>query len=244
MERANPDPDIAFSETKSDLASQVREAELDHDAFRMPLKVCDLGRCKATCCHDGAWLGSEEAAVILELIAEHREELMACGWQGGEGVIREGRRWRTAVVEAEDENLAEDFPRHFPRTRCGFLDHAHRCVLQKLALAQGRHPWWWKPVSCWLHPLLLSQPQGRPRLTLARPGEDPSAAPDYPGFGSCTPCGMPGGAEGAAIDALHEELAMLAAISGRDLLKELRIEQQDSGIQPGGIGDPEEVRHP
>ena len=235
---------IAFRETMEELARQVREAELDHEAFRLPLRVCELARCKAACCHDGAWLGDEEAQVIRGLIEEHGDELIELGWRGGEGVSRDGRRWRTAVVEADGADLADDFPAHFPRTRCGFLDDQHRCVLQRLAVSRGRHPWWWKPVSCWLHPLLLSRPGGRPRLTLARPGSDPSAGEGYPGFGSCTPCGMAAEGAGDALAALAGELEMLGRIAGRDLSAELRVEQEDAGVQPGRVGDPGEVRDP
>jgi len=224
---------LGFPETIADLASQTREAELDHEAFSMPLRVCDLGRCKATCCHDGAWLGDEEAAVIQRVIEDFGEDLKAWGWRGA-GVVRDGRRWRTAVVDASTEELAGDFPAHFPRTRCGFLSAGHHCVLQSLAQAQGRHPWHWKPVSCWLHPLLLSRPGGRPRLTLARAGDDPSAGPDYPGFGSCTPCGMPATGVNGAAGALHGELALLGRIAGRDLLAELGVKPEDGAASTCG----------
>lgn len=231
MERSSV---LGFPETIADLARQTREAELDHEAFAMPLKVCDLGRCKATCCHDGAWLGDEEAAVIQRVIDDFGGELQACGWSGA-GVVREGRRWRTEVVEASALELADDFPGHFPRTRCGFLNAEHHCVLQSLAQKQGRHPWHWKPVSCWLHPLLLSRPGGRPRLTLARAGQDPSAHAGYPGFGSCTPCGMPSEGAGRAVSALRGELEMLGCIAGRDLLAELGVGDGDVG------GDVDEI---
>ena len=74
-----------------------------------------------------------------------------------------------------------------------------------------------------MHPLLLRPPAGsrRPVLTLARPGDDPAAGKDYPGFGSCTPCGIGNTGGPLAWRTLGPELELLGRISGRDLLREL-----------------------
>jgi len=122
--------------------------------------------------------------------------------------------WRTATRPAETSELADDFPAHFPRTRCVFLDAEHRCVLQRLASDLGRHPWFWKPISCWMHPLLLRHGK-RPVLTLPHPADDPEA------FTTCTHCGRSDPRGTRAAEVLREELAMLGRISGRDLVREL-----------------------
>jgi len=216
-------PFTAYPGVEAVLARQVREAALDHEAFELPLRVCELSRCRATCCHDGAVLDAEELEGIGGALARHRGRLDAYGWHHPEPVVREPGRGRTATVPAADHELAEDFPSHFPRTRCVFLDGAHRCVLQRLAIDAGRHPWWWKPVSCWMHPLLLRPPAdaGRPLLTLARPGRDPASGEGYPGFGSCTPCGVARPAGPPAWQTLRGELELLGRIGRRDLLGEL-----------------------
>lgn len=213
----------AFAGVEAELGRQIREAALDHEAFAMPLKVCELAECRATCCHDGAFLSSEEAAVIRAVVEGHRERLASYGWTVEQALTREGNRDRTVTVSAADGELADDFPTHFPRTRCVFLDAEHRCVLQRLAMDEGRHPWWWKPVSCWMHPLLLRARErgGRPVLTVARPEDDPAAAGGYPGFGSFTPCGVPCEGGEPAWRTLRGELELLGRIGGRDLLKEL-----------------------
>ncbi len=76
-----------------------------------------------------------------------------------------------------------------------------------------------------MHPLLLRPPSGseRPQLTLAHPGRDPAEDVGYPGFGSCTPCGVEEADGVPAWQALRHEL--LGKISGRDLLRELRGEE-------------------
>ena len=88
-----------------------------------------------------------------------------------------------------------------------FLDAEHRCVLQRLAVDEGRHPWFWKPISCWMHPLVL-RPGDRPVLTLPG-GEDR--------FVSCTHCGRAETEGERAGEVLREELEMLGKISGRDV---------------------------
>lgn len=223
MTDAGRGPFTAYPGIEEALSGQLREAALDHGAFAMRLKACELPKCRATCCHDGALLTDEEMAGIGEAVEAHRDLLAGYGWEEERYLTEEGRQGRTVTLEAGDELLADDFPPHFPKTRCVFLDAGHRCVLQRLAMDTGRHPWWWKPVSCWMHPLLLRPPAGsrRPVLTLARPGHDPAAGKDYPGFGSCTPCGIANPAGPEAWETLRPELELLGKISGRDLLREL-----------------------
>lgn len=216
-------PSTAYPGIEETLSRQLREAALDHEAFTMRLKACELPKCRATCCHDGALLTDEEMAGIGEAVEGHRDLLASYGWTAEQYLTETGRQGRTVTLEADGEALAEDFPQHFPKTRCVFLDPQHRCVLQRLAMDTARHPWWWKPVSCWMHPLLLRPPAGsdRPLLTLARPGSDPAAENGYPGFGSCTPCGVETADGLPAWQTLRPELELLGKISGRDLVREL-----------------------
>ncbi|MBB5350212.1 hypothetical protein HNR46_000436 [Haloferula luteola] len=228
-------PLTAYPGLEKELARQLREAELDHEVFSLPLKVCELSRCRATCCHDGALLEPEESRAIREVMTARRGLLASYGWDHPDPLTHGGGRERTVTLPAGLSELAEEFPAHFPKTRCVFLDAEHRCVLQRLAVDDGRHPWFWKPVSCWMHPLLLRPRErgGRPVLTLAQAGNDPAAGPDYPGFGSQTPCGMVCEGGPPARVTLHMELECLSVISGRDLVGELTraAEEESWGIQ-------------
>lgn len=212
----------AYPEQERELRRQLREAALDHDSFATPLRVCELTDCRATCCHDGVFLEAEERDVIDEVVTTRRRTLETYGWQEPRWFTREDGRVRSVTNPASPDELAAGFPDHFPRSRCVFLDAGHRCVLQRLATDEGRHPWFWKPISCWMHPLVLRSRGGRPVLTLPAGGDDPTAAPGYPGFSSCTPCGMPCPGGEPAHQVLADELAWLGEISGRDLLVELR----------------------
>jgi len=204
----------AFEKSAADLAQQVREAAVDHGAFGRRLKGCELARCRATCCHDGAIVGEEEVEVIRGVVEERRTQLENYGWREPEegGFARDDQgKWRTVTRLADPGELADDFPAHFPRTRCVFLDAEHRCVLQRLAMDEGRQSWFWKPFSCWMHPLVL-RPGERPVLTL--PGAEDR-------FVSCTHCGREEMEGESAAEVLGEELKMLGAISGRDVAGEV-----------------------
>lgn len=195
------EPTTIFRDTVRGLASSLAEAAVDHGAFEIPLPVCELAVCRATCCHDGVILSPEEADVLS------RES---------EGVIKlEDGRFKTETVEASSDQLADDFPDHFPKTRCVFLDAQHRCRWQLRAVEEGRHPWFYKPTSCWMHPLILKNEGDRPMLTLL------SRKGDKARFATFTPCGKSVASARPARESLRMELEMLGAISGRDFYGEL-----------------------
>jgi len=193
----------AFNETTKLLAWQLREAAIDHPAFEQRLPLCELTKCRATCCHDG---------VVLE-----KEEFEVLSAQGGaEGLLQlQNGSWKTKTIPASGDELAENFPAHFPKTRCVFLDNEHRCYWQLKAMEEKRHPWFYKPTSCWMHPVLLSLQNDRPLLTIL------SANQDRDEFASQTPCGREISTAPQAKVGLKGELAMLSEISGRDFSGEL-----------------------
>ncbi|MES2995549.1 MAG: hypothetical protein V4733_01940 [Verrucomicrobiota bacterium] len=162
----------AFPMLQQELAAQLREARLDHAAFGMQLKICRLADCRAACCHDGVFLDAEEREVIGNLVVSRAETLETYGWHAEEIFENGSGRWKSVTLP--DHGVNADFPAHFSKTRCVFLDAEHRCVLQRLAADEGKHPWFWKPISCWMHPLLLKPGTrgGRPLLTLATPEND------------------------------------------------------------------------
>ena len=152
------EPVTIFHETVKGLALALTEAAVDHHAFEKPLPVCELAKCRATCCHDGVILSSEEAEVLS---------------RDSEGIIELGDgRLKTETVVVPSDRFADDFPGHFPKTRCVFLDEKHRCLWQLRGVKEGKHPWFYKPTSCWMHPLILKTEAGRPLLTLLSRGED------------------------------------------------------------------------
>ena len=211
----------AYPELESELGRQIREAAVDYESFQQKLKICELGKCRATCCHDGVILTEEEVAGIGEALERGEDRLKAYGWRPENWLTTSSGRSRSVTLEGG--SLADDFPAHFPKTRCVFLDEEHRCVLQRLAIDEGQHPWKWKPISCWMHPLVLKPGVrgGRPMLMLPSPGDDPAEKSSYPGFSSCTPCGVAVEDGMPAWQTLKPELELLGTIGRRDLVGEI-----------------------
>lgn len=219
----------AYPETFAWLGGIVAAMSVDADSLRRPLRRCDLAVCRGTCCHDGVYLGAEEAGTLRRLAEEARDELEALGLALPGRVVVYGS-WRgtvsgpkTAVRPEPRRGLVADYPAHFPETACVLLLPDARCALQVLATERGLPPWFYKPLTCWLHPLAIDGiEEGRPRLVLHDESSDPQRHPDYDGFVSRTHCGR-GCADGEpAWRVLEAELRFLGALGGRDLLEDLR----------------------
>lgn len=214
-------------DTALELRRQLREARVDHAAFEQLLRPCELSQCRATCCHDGVCLTQEETTALQELLARHAAQFHAYGLELAAATAFEQRApggWKTATRAAAPDEPAADFPAHFPRTRCVFLDHEHRCAWQRLAVDEGRPPWFFKPLTCWMHPLALqpgTRADPRPTLTLHDAAHDPQRTEKYPGFASCTHCGRADSGGSSAVVVLYAELQQLSAIAGRDFVAEL-----------------------
>lgn len=222
----------AFGSTLEGLRDLVRELVIDTAALQRPLSRCDLGRCRGTCCHDGVYLDRDEVGVLHSLVRDHRDDLNALGLELPDQPIVQGN-WRgvvsgpkTATRAEPMAASAEDYPAHFPDTACVFLLSDARCALQQFAMDQGLDPWFYKPATCWLHPLAIERnEEDVPVLTLHTPETDPQRFPDYDGFASRTHCGVSPTIGGRpAWEVLSQEIARLGEIGGRDLLEEIRTE--------------------
>jgi len=215
----------AFLQTIKILAQQVREARVDHAAFEVLIRPCEMNRCRGTCCYDGVYLSDEEAIHVEKLAAENNlsegNSVIAISTKGGK---------KTATRQASESELAIDHPAHFPKTRCIFLDENSHCKIQKLSMMHDRHPWHDKPLTCWIHPLVLI-PAGkwekRPVLTLVNSKNDPQKTANYAGFASCTHCGREDASGSPAWQVLAAELKMLGKLCDRDIYSELSAEEVD-----------------
>ena len=208
----------AFPETEAHIAELVRHAEIDEAAFDQPLARCDLAKCRGTCCHDGVYLNSDEAALIRELVEIHRDyfdetlqltlpkQVIVYGhWELG------GNSGPKTATRAEPmAATAEAYPAHFPDTMCAFLMRDGRCGLQMLSVREGYHPWFFKPLTCWIHPISITADG---TITLHNRETDPHNFPDYAGFSSQTGCGKIRSCGPPARETLAEELAMLEKLA-------------------------------
>jgi hypothetical protein len=180
------------------------------------LKVCDVRRCEAMCCYDGAYLLEGEEAFLAELLARVpalREAIpdpfVVDGFWNGE------KLGRKTATRPHDSRGAE-FPAHFARTRCVFADEAGFCRLESFARSRGQHPWTFKPAICWLHP--LQEEHGEPVAPVASPEKDPYREPGYPGYASFTSCGRHRADGRPWREALRAEIGYLRAARQLPLL--------------------------
>lgn len=217
----------AFPDTLAWLGEVVPTMEIDVEALQRPLKRCDLRSCRATCCHDGVYLGPEESEVIQTLVESERAAIESEGVELPSQCVVYGS-WRDVAsgpktaVRSDAKQGMSGYPGHFPRTACVFLLADARCALQSFAVSRGLDPWHYKPLTCWMHPLAIDGiEEERPILTLHHESNDPQRFPDYDGFVCHTPCGRTEAGGEPAWRVLAEELRYLGRAGGRDLLAEI-----------------------
>jgi hypothetical protein len=219
----------AYPETEAALRQTLSQALVDATSFTRPLSRCSLGSCKGMCCYDGVYLSDEEASIVAEVATREAAFFRDLGLLLPDKVVVEGD-WegrvggkKTAVVPHDFSHAVARFPGHFNDTACVFHLSDGRCGLQALSVERGHHPWFYKPFTCWQHPISIVPGEGGANAVILLDDEttDPYRLPDYDGFvtqtfcGRTAPCGRP------AYEVLDEEFSFLRAISGRDLASEL-----------------------
>jgi hypothetical protein len=209
----------AFPDTEKWLREACADAELDISAFQRRLARCDLAGCRGMCCYDGVYVDRNTAEVLQRISRERAADFEEIRLTLPSAVITEGI-WRdhssglkTATKPVDIRSKVSGFPDHFDDTSCVFRADDGRCSLQTLGAKTGRHPWFYKPLVCWLHPINVS-PE---RITIYDENTDPYRYPDYDGFASRTFCGRTAALGRPAYEVLRAELELLGHILGRDL---------------------------
>jgi hypothetical protein len=213
----------AFGRAETSLRERCADASVDVDEFQRELSRCSLATCRGTCCYDGIAVDDDTAAALERLVAERATDLADIGLELPQTVIVENE-WRgvtsrkTAVKPFPFRSLVPDFPPHFNETACVFLLRDGRCGLQAMAINDGKHPWYYKPFACWLHPIKLSASA----IRLYDEATDPDVFPGYDGFVCRTHCGRTSPCGESAARLLSEELQFLGKLLDRDLVNEVR----------------------
>ena len=225
----------AFDQATAAVRELVQELEIDFTALDRKVAHCDLEVCHGTCCHDGTYLNDDEAVKIPWLVDHHREEFESFGLDLPNQVVVFGKEEggfsgpKTPVRPEPMSELAEDYPSHFPDTACVFLTAEGFCGLQMLAENEGSHPWFYKPFTCWMHPLTIERRSNQPPLlTLHDYESDPQKREGYDGFVSRTHCARTNPCGAPAFEVLSTELEMLGHMGNRDLLGEIQSNRVES----------------
>lgn len=211
----------AFSKSAETVRKEYGKVPLDPTEFQRKLTRCELS-CHGMCCYGGVSVDKDTADVLQRLATERKPDFQKMGleladpvvapteWQGIVGNI-------TALKPRNFKSRVKDYPAHFEETACTFLMEDARCGLQVLSELDGKHPWYYKPFSCWLLPIKL----WKGTIRLFNKMNDPFLYPDYPGFISRTFCGRTDASGEPASKLLAPELEYLGKILDRDLIAEL-----------------------
>lgn len=218
-------PSTAFAATEEGLRKRCALATLDVASFSRPLARCDLSNCRGMCCYDGVYVDRPTAELLETLAVERAADFATMGLSLPEQIIIEDI-WcpsnlvtdqKTALRQFGFAAAVDGYPPHFRQTACVFLLEDGRCGLQVLAERDRKHPWYYKPFPCWLHPISLTETE----ITIHSDATDPYLFPWYDGYVGKTFCGRTCTGGAAAAELLEDEISFLSQILGRNLLSEL-----------------------
>jgi hypothetical protein len=219
----------AFGASLRSLREKYRLAKISAQEFQRKIKRCSLTNCFGMCCYDGASVDAETGAAIQKLASERRSAFEAMGLDLPDRVVEQSN-WngvpgtKTVTRPFPYRSLVKDYPAHFNETACVFLLDDGRCGLQILSEQDGRNPWYYKPFTCWLQPIKLSD--GAIRLYDEQ--SDPNILQDYDGFVIRTQCGCTEASGYPASEVLRDELEFLGRLLDRDLLAEVQQEPNEA----------------
>lgn len=211
-------------ETRDYFRKRLRRAPIDFESFATPLRLCTLEGCQGMCCYDGVCLDEDEEHYLTAILEAHPLHFKPLG------ITRENAFEDAVFIDTDTRKTATrkhkypkhvGFPKHFEKTSCVFRHEDGRCSLQALAMEHGEHPWAYKPLSCWLHPISLER-NDRTILWLPTKGRDPLKDDKFPGYAPYTQCGEHCAGGQPAYEVLRQELETLGAVVGRDFYGEIK----------------------
>jgi len=211
---------------KAALRARFHDAVLDVAAFLKNYQPCELCTCKAQCCYTGTVLQDGEKKIIRDVMKRHvvslKEWLPHLPKVPFETVELLGVTNHTCTMtKVRSYNYPQTLPEHFDETCCVFADDDGKCGLQRLSLQQKQHPWWYKPLDCWLHPIrLIADPKAM--ITIPTEKNDPYKTDGYPGYTAFTPCGVAARNGEPGYKVFSEELRALGDLLERDLIAEIK----------------------
>jgi deoxyhypusine synthase len=199
-------------------------ATLDVQSFLKKYRVCtDFGNCY--CCSIGCYLQSNESDYLKQLVEQKQSALKELGLRDGQFPIIQGyyhkNKQQTANLPfsyLEADGTVLEGVRH---SSCVFRDVTDGfCSLQKMAMSEGKPAWYYKPLECWLFPIILDEDANT--ITIADRTSELWANEEFPDFLQYTNCSQPDESGVVGYDKFAKELTTLSEILGRDLLAEIK----------------------
>jgi hypothetical protein len=203
----------AFSKSAVSVRERYSDARINPVEFERKLSRC-WPSCKGMCCYCGVSVDDDTAEILAELAKRRSSDFQEMGLDLPNVVVAGNI---TAVKPRPFRSILPGYPEHFRESACVFLTDDARCGLQVLGERLGKHPWYYKPFSCWLFPIKLAEGQ----IRLFDEKTDPFCYSGYEGFVSRTFCGRTSNDGLPASAALISQLDFLGRLLGRDFRDEL-----------------------
>ncbi len=105
-------------------------------------------KCSGECCYYGVYTDLKEHDKILEI----KDRILPFF---DESQSKDLTKWFEPPEEDEDFESGVAVGTEVINNKCSFLDKEGLCVLQKLAIQEGKHAWEYKPMYCVLFPLTI-----------------------------------------------------------------------------------------
>ena len=130
--------------TQSEKVYQINGLKIDPQLFTFKFGC----RCNGECCYYGVYTDKIEHEKILSLT----DKLIPLMDETQSKVVSE---WFEEPEPDDDFDSGIAVGTQVINGKCTFLDKNGLCVIQSLAINEGKHPWDYKPVYCYLFPITV-----------------------------------------------------------------------------------------
>ncbi|MFA6979070.1 MAG: DUF3109 family protein [Ignavibacteriaceae bacterium] len=130
--------------TQSDKIYHINGLKIDPQLFTFKFGC----RCNGECCYYGVYTDKAEHEKILSL----KDKLIPLMDETQSKNISE---WFEEPQEDDDFDSGIAVGTQVINGKCTFLDKNGLCVIQALAINEGKHPWDYKPLYCYLFPITI-----------------------------------------------------------------------------------------
>lgn len=206
------------------IKEKFKNAHIDAGAFHKKYKLCQDAK-SCYCCSTGCYLEPSESEFLVKLVTEKKQQLERLGVNYSKKNIKDGfhnkEKKQMELVPFEYSNFGNEVY----HTSCVFRDAKDGfCSLQKLALLEGKHQWQYKPLECWLFPIVLHEENNQ--ITIASTDNNPFKNEEFSGYIKYANCSFEDEVEGIiGYEKFSLELAQLSEILECDLIKEIIVNE-------------------
>jgi hypothetical protein len=211
-------------------AQKYQSVTPDVASFQHRYQACSMDEqgylaCNGMCCYDGVTLRPGEAEMVHQLLQDEAEFFARYAIHADDAFIEADTFWggEIKIATRAHQHPLETFPAHFRQTKCWFGDpETGACLLQVISIQRGWHPWRYKPLECWIHPISLGTAD-QPRIAIFNEQTDLFIRHGA-GYTEYTNCGKPEVTGIPGYRLFATELYWLGQLLNRDLQAEVSMD--------------------